>query len=292
MITRGVGRGEANISADVVIVQRHLARHRQWVYPEPWPEANGNCGTYTINAILEFQRHACSLLAPDGRISPRGFTYQRLQMANIPFPAHRVFQSMCWAHTGGSLTLADYTGAATRLRCEVNAIRAVANVETKKSPYDELGRPTILYERHKFRTHSNGRYNLTHPDISGPQGGYGLFRVQYSKLYRAAVLDEVAALKSASYGMFQILGENHVAAGFPTVGAFVDAMMGEERDHLAAFVSFILANPGMLTALRNRNWATFARLYNGPNYRDNDYDTKMQTEYERLEAAARPARRR
>jgi hypothetical protein len=100
--------------------------------------------------------------------------------------------------------------------------------------------------------------------------------VQSSKLKRAAVLNEAAALKSASWGASQILGENHVASGFATVAAFVDAMMGEEKDHLAAFVQFILANSSMHKALKNKEWAIFASKYNGPNYADNDYDTKMQ----------------
>jgi N-acetylmuramidase len=98
------------------------------------------------------------------------------------------------------------------------------------------------------------------------------------------MLDEAAGLKSASLGAFQILGENHVDCGFATVAGFVTAMMREETDHLAAFVQFILANSGMHTALKNKNWATFASLYNGPNYAINQYDTKMQTQYDELQA--------
>jgi len=106
----------------------------------------------------------------------------------------------------------------------------------------------------------------------------------YTKLKRAAMLDEEAALKSASWGAFQILGENHVECGFATVGDFVTAMMRQEADHLAAFVRFIQANSGMHKALKAKQWATFALLYNGRNYAANAYDTKLQTRYDALRA--------
>jgi hypothetical protein len=289
MITRSVGKGGANLAADVLTVQTLLARHSPWVSPATVPSANGVCGEDTIAAIKSFQLQGAALASADGQVSPRGFTIKRLELQSISGPAHRIFEDVCWGHLGGALTDADFNTAAVTLGCEVNAIKAVALTETKRSPWDELGRPTILFERHKFRGHSNGIYTPTHPDISGPQGAYGLYRVQYAKLKRAAMLDEVSALKSASWGAFQILGENHLACGFTTVSTFVDAMMREETDHLAAFVQFVIANSGMHKALKAKKWATFASLYNGPNYADNDYDTKMQAEYDALQLSNPPS---
>jgi hypothetical protein len=75
---------------------------------------------------------------------------------------------MCWGHSGGALTDADFAGAARLLDCEDNAIKAVAMAETKRSPWDEVGRPTILFERNKFRGHTNIAYNASRTDISGP----------------------------------------------------------------------------------------------------------------------------
>ena len=147
--------------------------------------------------------------------------------------------------------------------------------------------PTILFERHKFRGFTNGAYNTTHSDLSGPQGGYGTFSVQYAKLRRAAILNEEAALKSTSWGAFQIMGFNHVDAGYATVGAFVDAMIGSQSNQLKAFVSFVGANNSMKKAIIAKDWATFARLYNGPDYAKNNYDTKMKNEYDRLVRAAK-----
>jgi hypothetical protein len=103
---------------------------------------------------------------------------------------------------------------------------------------------------------------------------------------RNIVLD-VPLGNAASYGTFQILGENHAACGFTTVRGFVDAMMASENDHLTAFVRFVKSSPPLLTALRLRQWPTFARHYNGPKYAKNGYDAKMKSNYDMLVAASR-----
>ncbi len=58
--------------------------------------------------------------------------------------------------------------AAQALGCEVAAVRAVAEVESRGSGFDAQGRPTILYERHVFarNTAPKGRFNAQFPDIS------------------------------------------------------------------------------------------------------------------------------
>jgi hypothetical protein len=87
---------------------------------------------------------------------------------------------------------------------------------------------------------------------------------------------------SASFGGFQILGENYKAAGCATVQQFVEENFASEKNHLRHMLNFCEAN-GILGALRRGDWATFARAYNGAGYRQNQYDT-------RLAAAARRCR--
>ena len=290
-IKQSVGKKGVNKPDDVKVVQTLLARHASWLIPAPVPVATGIIDPATILAIKLVQERAAALLLADGLVSPGGYTMTALNMAAIAEPTHNIFKSVNWAHpSAGAITVADYEAAAISLDCKVAAIRAVAATETQRDPWDDLGRPTILYERHKFSKHSDGRYDRSHPDISNKNGGgYGRFAAQYPKLRRAAILHEEAALKSASWGTFQILGENHVAAGYATVAAFVDGMMHSERKHLDAFVSFIKANAGMLKAIRALDWATFARLYNGPGYKKNDYDTKVADAYKSFSPVVRPA---
>ncbi len=288
-IRAAVGRGAPNHPDDVTAIQRLLVRHARWLDGAPPPEVNGQYDAATARAILGFQKDGAALAVPDGVVSPRGGTLARLALDQIAGPQHRIFRSLCWAHQGDTLTEADFATVATTLGCEVAAIKAVADTEAKDEPWDMMGRPIILFERHKFAKHSHGLYNRSHPDISTPRaGGYGPSSRQYDRLRRAAMLDETAALKSASWGLFQIMGENHGDAGHPTVAAFVDAMMLRRSEHLKAFAHFVAANPGMKKAIQNRDWATFARAYNGPDYATNDYDGKMRRAYERF-APATPA---
>lgn len=92
-------------------------------------------------------------------------------------------------------------------------------------------------------------------------------------------LDETAALMSASYGGPQIMGFNHKLAGFGTVQAFVDAMKKSERNHLEAFVNFII-NSGLGDELRmvsniHASNEPFARGYNGTGFKKNEYHIKI-----------------
>lgn len=176
----------------------------------------------------------------------------------------------------------DFCRAAKRLRCEPAAIRAVAEVESRGEGFYADGFPVILFERHKFRSFTHGKYNDSHPQISGPAGEYGSpGQNQKNKFNLAFKLDPEAAMKSCSWGKFQIMGFNHELCGFPTVGEFVDAMKESEGRQLDAFVSFVIKT-GLADELRRHDWAGFAEGYNGAGYKANKYDTKMAAAYKRF----------
>ncbi len=290
VIAGSVGQGGKNNPADVKYVQTALDRHEIWLAPLFGPAVTGICDAGTVNAITAFQASAAALLKPDGVVSPHGFTIKQLARAAIPKPSHPIFTQTVFTPSTAALTPADYAAAAKSLACEAAAIQAVAETETKQAAFDAAGRPTILYERRIFRRLTRAAYAATHPDISSDEkGNYGAFSAQYPKLTRAAVLDEQAALQSASWGAFQIVGEYYAQAGFGAVADFVTAMMQSQRRHLDAFVAFIAADAPMLKALQTLNWAGFARLYNGPDYATNAYDTKMAQNYAALAPPAPPA---
>jgi len=284
-LSGSVGTGRLNQPADVTRVQDLLANHTHWLAPIPLTPADGHCGPDTIEAIKRFQETAAALEKGkvDGVVTPSGFTLKRLEIGYIPKPKHRVFDNVCWAHAANELTLTLLQAAAKTLALESEAIEAVVEQEVAiRGPWDEFGRPTILYERHLFRHFTKKKWNLTHPDISGPQGGYGRYSAQYPKLYRAATLDEPAALKSASWGAFQILGENFADCGYTSVETFVDAMLANETNQLNAFVAFVNKNSTLKKALKDKDWTTFARIYNGPDYQKNHYDTNISNIYNNL----------
>ncbi|NNC59752.1 MAG: DUF3380 domain-containing protein [Erythrobacter sp.] len=175
----------------------------------------------------------------------------------------------------------DYLRAAEAIDCEVAAIRAVIEVESLGSGIQRDGRPRILFERHCFHRDTEGRWSGLHPDISSPRpGGYRGRQAEYDRLAKAMLLDRGAALRSASWGAFQIMGFNHRVIGFDTVSDFVAAMIASEANQLDAFIGFIRANR-LDAALRAHDWATFARGYNGRNYRTNRYDEKLAAAFAR-----------
>lgn len=168
--------------------------------------------------------------------------------------------------------------AAAELGADIAAVRAVISVESNGGFLPDT-RPKILFERHLFHRLTGGKYSAAHPAVSSPSpGGYAGGAREYGRLEDAMALDRAAALKAASWGAFQILGRNHEAAGFDDVEGFVAAMTRSEDDHLRAFVSFVKANH-LDDELRRRDWAGFARGYNGPNFRINRYDEKLAAAY-------------
>lgn len=60
------------------------------------------------------------------------------------------------------------------------------------------------------------------------------------------------------------------------------AMTESEAMQLEAFYRFIShrSNCKLLQAMKNNDFSTFAKLYNGPTYKKNSYDTKLKEAYE------------
>jgi len=160
-------------------------------------------------------------------------------------------------------------------------IWTVLAVETSGCGFLPDRRPQILYERHIFHRLTQGEFD--DGDISDPTpGGYGPGGAhQYDRLAKAIVLDRTAALKSASWGIGQILGTNFAMAGFTDVDSMVAAMCASEDQQLTAVGNFLTASK-LAAPLRAHDWTSFARGYNGPNFAINQYDSKLNGEFQRF----------
>ena len=182
---------------------------------------------------------------------------------------------MAFDGPGRPLTADGFTRICDTIECDAPTLWAVLSVETAGFGFLPDRRPRILFERHIFHKRTGGRFSAAHPDISNARrGGYASGAAEYPRLERALALDAAAALQSASWGVGQVMGFNHAPAGFATVHAMVDAMIESEDAQLMATASFICAS-NLARTLRTRNWAGFAKGYNGPAYAVNKYDTKL-----------------
>lgn len=197
-----------------------------------------------------------------------------------------------YAATDKRLKESDIMAAAALLQVEPEAIKAVVQVESAGRGYLKDGRVLILFERHKFydllrqqNPDLAKQIHARHPHICNPQsGGYIGKTGEYPRFTLAFSINPEAAMMSASWGLFQIMGFNYKSAGYDDVHTFVDAMKHSEGAQLMAFCRFVQAHKAMHTALRKHDWATFAKLYNGPAYRKNHYDSKLANAFARHQA--------
>lgn len=180
-----------------------------------------------------------------------------------------------------TLSEADYQRAADMLGVELAAIKAVVEVEASGAGFFSDGRPKILFERHWFWKLTPQPVSRTRPDLSNSKpGGYIGGPSEWDRLNDAIKFDRSAALKSASWGLGQVMGFNHELVGYKDVEDFVREMHESEGKQLDAMMNFIRKNDLHL-ALRRHDWAKFARGYNGPSG-VGVYDPKIAAAYRRL----------
>ncbi len=188
-----------------------------------------------------------------------------------------------------TLTKAQVVDIATELGVEPAAMKAVIDVESAGKGFDNQGRPIILFEPHIFwrelgKIHyytKRSEYQRAYAGLLSPRWDKSLYRVggsSHDKLKIASELNWDAAHKSASFGLPQIMGFNYSSIGYDTLKEFVDDMYESEAKQLKAMGMFLRAN-NLISKLQKRDWAGFARGYNGSGYAANKYDTKLAAAY-------------
>ncbi len=158
---------------------------------------------------------------------------------------------------------------------EFALLKAVILIETSGTGFDrKTGLILLQFEPHVFQKATGKRI------INGVESQ----SKEWAAFKEAAAINKVEALEATSWGLGQIMGFNHELAGYKTVTDMVNAFELSEYWQLQGMVSFIKKQPKMINALKTKDWATFARLYNGPGYKKNDYDTKLALAYEKAKA--------
>ena len=174
------------------------------------------------------------------------------------------------------------------LKAGAAEIWTVLSVETKGFGYLPDRRPLILFERHVFSKETEGAFDAAHPAISSRKpGSYAGGAREYERLAAATSLNRHAALNSTSWGIGQVMGFNSGLAGYASVEAMVDAMKGSEDAQLASMARFVRAMD-FDGPLRSHDWGGFARGYNGPDFRQNQYDARLAGAFQRFSAGPLP----
>jgi len=190
------------------------------------------------------------------------------------------------------ITEQAYKDSAAIIGCEVAAIKSVAEVESSGNGMLSDSQAKILFEPHIFwkqlrRLNIDPQSIPDASDILYPVWGtkpYGKVSAQPQRLERAIAINREAALMSASYGRFQIMGFNFSTAGYNDIEEFYAAMNSGEDEQLKAFTTYI-KNTHLDDELRNLDWKGFARGYNGAAYAKNNYDKKLAAAYAKFKGS-------
>lgn len=186
--------------------------------------------------------------------------------------------------TGRRLAADDYDRAAETIGCNVSAVRSVVTVEAAGAGFDALNRPKVLPEPHYFYKLLSGakRDQAVAAGLAYPKWGTKPYDTtqdaRYARIGRMMAIDVEAALDSCSWGLGQIMGANAETCGFRDAYDMVTAFLEGEGRQLDGVVGFIVGN-GLAKHLVSRDWAAFARGYNGPSYAKNAYDKKLAAAY-------------
>ena len=201
--------------------------------------------------------------------------------APAPSPAAHFLERLR-RQDGESLKRADFEEAAHRLGCEWEFIAAVAIKESRRLGFADDGRPIIRFEPHLFNRITDNRFVPEHGEMI--RRAFSRQADRWTHFAQVYALDPEAALRSASFGMFQVLGDNYPQMGMANAHDYVAALARSEKDQLAAFEAYVRRR-NLLDEMRDKNWAGFARVYNGPAYQQNQYDTLLERHFNELKAS-------
>lgn len=177
------------------------------------------------------------------------------------------------------------------LNCEPAALKAVEELESGgRGGFLPSGRPQILFEGHQFykrlkESHSEAfakQIQSHFPNICYPKWDKKQYKggeAEWERLIIARSVDPIIADMSASWGIGQVMGFNYAACDCNSVVEFVDKMCKSKESQLELWFRFLKNTPACINALRKKDWASFAKNYNGPGYAQNKYDTKLANAY-------------
>lgn len=174
---------------------------------------------------------------------------------------------------------------ADRLQVPLSSLLAVAETESGGRatwPVHGQPMPAIRFEGHYFHRRLKGKQleeavaaGLAHPRagrVKNPRS----FEARYDMLQRAMKINAQAALESISMGLGQVMGAHWKSLGFKSVEEMWQFAKSGIPGQVEIMARFIEKN-NLARHLRSKNWAAFAKAYNGPAYKKNAYDTKMAT---------------
>lgn len=193
-----------------------------------------------------------------------------------------------------------------KIELSLPVIKAIVTVESAGRGHLKDGRAKILFEGHKLwqwlekenmdpKLSVKGNEDILYQKWT--KAHYKGGAREYERLEKARKLNPKAAVYSASWGLFQILGEN--LTGFIKGRKYKDHEEFEAKQHESEYFHFLdflefiktkkVRGKALIDYVSEQNngnydWESFAYGYNGSGYKQNKYDTRMKAAYEKFKA--------
>jgi len=185
------------------------------------------------------------------------------------------------------LSAEDKKRFAEEYKIEPATVEAVIKVESRGNGFLTDGRPIILFEGHVFWKQLKkfdvdpAKFRQEFPQIVYPSWTRQYYKAgtgEYLRLAEAQKIHHEAALSSASWGLFQVMGYHYKVLNYDSIDDFVTRQYQSEYEHLEAFGRYI-KQFNLISALQEKDWRKFAKGYNGPGYEKNNYHLKLEEVY-------------
>jgi hypothetical protein len=166
---------------------------------------------------------------------------------------------------------------AKRLGIELTFAKAIMQVESGGKWFSSDNRIIIRMEPHVFNSQSNTDVGSWRNKGKGKDGGEdkindrkiagvsceGGSKGDYACFEKAKTINEVAAYNSISMGAGQIMGFNSKIAGYDSAQEMFTAFQSSAGNQAKSMFRLIESNPKLLAAVQGKDFAAFARIYNG-----------------------------
>lgn len=230
----------------------------------PGLSLDGNFGASTERAVKEFQEN--NNLKVDGVVGEKTW---KLLIPERP-----------------KISDEDWERISKELGVEEAILKAIYEVETSGKSYLGEGYPALLFEAHVFyrELKAEGRdvesLKVSYPNIISKSWNKSLYKGgigEVSRINEAYLISPSSALRSASFGAFQVCGFN---CGKMGPYEFYRRIWTSETGQLEILSEF-LKNSGIVPYMKALNFEEIARRYNGPGYATQGYHTKLENSYKK-----------
>lgn len=203
------------------------------------------------------------------------------------------------SNKGATISDEMYVKLADSINVDEGVLFAIAKQETKKESFIQLApkKATILLERHyvynllkkKFDVNKANECQKEDSSLCNSKvtmkGGYGKSKEQLNRLEKVKKWDNDIAIKSCSWGKFQVMGVYiEKIKLYKDADEFEKAMNLCEVQHFQFFKSYLIDIIGgdLIKAMKEKNWEKIAELYNGKYWKkiNPDYATNLKKYYE------------